>query len=173
MPWEATGEILSRKVLPTDLSFHKMFQNCGPRWCKLERWLRGPSMSLHPANLFTCPDQVLGNQCPDTGPSLSKPVPGLQVLQLEHSHGHQPPPPPKGASSLHLLPLQGDPTPIPFCSASCLCSCCIVCLVGACLTRVLTWGTGSFHKAGQVEREAACTLGLLGCVEREWIWGLG
>lgn len=90
MPWEATGKILSRKVLQTDLSLYKMYQNCGPRWCKLERWLREPSMSLHTANLIACPDQVPGNQCPDTGPSLSKPVPSLQVLQLEHSHGHQP-----------------------------------------------------------------------------------
>lgn len=75
---------LSRKVIQIDVYFHKVFQNSGPRGCRPEGWLREPSVPLHPANLFTCPDLVPGNKCPDTGPSLRKQSPGLQVLQLEH-----------------------------------------------------------------------------------------
>lgn len=91
-------KILSKKVTQIDLYFHKMFQNSGPRWCRPEGWLREPNVPLYPASLFTCPDLGPENKCPDTGPSLSKQSPGLQVLQLEHSLGHQPP-----HSGVHFL----------------------------------------------------------------------
>lgn len=102
-------KILSKKVTQIDLHFHKMFQNSGPRWCRQEGWLREPNVPLYPASLFTCPDLGPGNKCPDTGPSLSKQSPGLQVLQLEHSLGHQPPT--QGCIFFASSPPAGRPTP--------------------------------------------------------------
>lgn len=140
-------KILSRKVMRIDLHLHKMFRSNVSRWCKPEEWLGEPHVPLYLANLFTCPDLVPENSIQ------------TQVLPRQTSHwvcrsyslntamGTKPPP--KGAFSLHLILLQRDSAPAPFLqlvhlngsrSASCPCSCrAVVCLVGACLPRLLTW----------------------------------